>query len=258
MSLRFHAAIAELLGIVPVPAPERMAALEQRETVCKTRFPASVREWLSLPGVESIFHDRSNDDHLEPVDALGDPGETAQGWLRVAKENQWVVAWYVRLDEGEDPPVYHNNDEWNEDLALTDWQETSPSFSAFIFDMLADDCFGRGCSGLLLSAVDRLPGPEELKALESWFRKGPVTCTPDYSVYRFADAQTLVTIEAGSAFELPPGKAKWRLRTADAEALFSAGRKLRGLGTMAETLSAQDCTPEARGWCDWVLERLRQ
>ena len=78
------------------------------------------------------------DHHLESLEELGLPEETRQGYLRVATEAQAVVGWYVRLDESDDPPVYDNNDQWDEeDLGNVDWQQDSASFTNFIFDTIA-------------------------------------------------------------------------------------------------------------------------
>src|SRR5207245_6624042 len=98
-----------------------------------------------------------------------------QGYVRGATENQSVVDWYVRLNEGEDPPVYDNNDEWNEDLSKTTWRSLSETFSSFIFDMISSYHFGGWYSGMLLSAEDRIPDAQVLDLLSETFRRGPTT-----------------------------------------------------------------------------------
>src|SRR5262245_35078012 len=114
--------------------PRRLAIIEQREAACATRFPASVREWFSIESAEALFYENTNQDNLQELTELGDPQEAAQGYLKVATENQAVVAWYVRLGEGDDPPVFDNNDQWNDDLSRTAWRENSKTFTNFIFD----------------------------------------------------------------------------------------------------------------------------
>src|SRR6266568_5157836 len=116
-SLEYHQAILDLLNISVVPSLDRLATIEERERLCRARLPASVRERFAIETAESLFYENSNQDELTKLAELGVPAEAAQGYLRVATENQSVVAWYVRLNEGEDPPVYDNNDEWNEDLS---------------------------------------------------------------------------------------------------------------------------------------------
>ncbi len=104
--LRFHAQLFEHLGVQPVMSKASEAVLAEREEVCGVMFPASVREWFSLSGVFDLFRECTNADELvtnERSDGewqlrqLGDPDEVAQGYLRVAVENQGAVGFYVRL-----------------------------------------------------------------------------------------------------------------------------------------------------------------
>lgn len=59
-----------------------------------------------------------------------------QGYLCIVSENQSVVFLYVRLDEGEAPPVYHDDGQTvdDEDLPLADvaWERVSDTYSNLI------------------------------------------------------------------------------------------------------------------------------
>jgi len=94
-----------MLGAEPRLSPERQRLIAERERACEVAFPPSVVEWFALEDADALFHDNSNEDRLAPLESLGEPAETRQGYLRVAVENQAVVAFYVRLDEGDDPPM---------------------------------------------------------------------------------------------------------------------------------------------------------
>jgi hypothetical protein len=103
-NLEYHKAVFELLGRDAVVSENRLAAIEERERVCGARFPESVREWFVIEDAEYLFWENTNEDDLPNVRELGEPTEVAQGYLRVATENQAVIAWYVRLDQGDTPP----------------------------------------------------------------------------------------------------------------------------------------------------------
>ena len=152
--LVYHQATFRRLGIVPVASADQQAFIAERERVCGIRFPASVTEWMGLRGVETLFYEKTNNDFLpfagngpewSRIFPLGDPDQIRQGYLCVASENQGVVIFYVRLDEGDDPPVYHDNggaegydeaDEGAQSLAEISWQRVSDTYSGFIYQMV--------------------------------------------------------------------------------------------------------------------------
>ncbi len=255
--LTYHRSVLDLLGISPVLSVDRVATLDERERVCQTKFPASVREWFAVQNAEAVFRDHSNDDLLETLDKLGNPDDTRQGYLRVATENQAVVAWYVHLSEGEDPPVYHNNDDWGGDLSATSWQSTSVTFTSFIFDTLSSHRFGGWYSGMHWSGTDSLPNDATLDQLRGWFQQGPTTDVPGSRVYRFFTTRALVTIRSVASEGTAPGTAEWSIEAESPEALLDFGRKLWSVGTLAQTLKAQSCTQESRTRGEELLQRLR-
>jgi hypothetical protein len=256
--LKYHQPVLDLLGIEPALPVDRAALIEERERLCGVRFPASVREWFTVQDAEALFHDNTNDDHLEKLVELGAAAETSQGYLRVATENQAVVAWYVRLGEGDDPPVYHNNDEWNKDLSKTDWQTDSVTFTNFIFDMISGHHFRGWYTGMHLTAKDSLPDEATLAQLRGWFRRGPTTDVPGSKVYRFFTTEGVIAIRSVTAEDLASRSAEWSVEAGSPEALLEFARKLRGVGTLSHTLLARSCTPESRAKGEQVLQRLRR
>jgi hypothetical protein len=256
--LKYHQAVVNLLGIQPEVIPSRIAMIEQREAACATRFPASVREWFSIESAEVLFHKNTNQDHLEDLTSLGNPQETAQGFLRVAIENQGVVAWYLRLSDGDDPAVFDNNDEWHEDLSKTSWRPYSRTFTNFIFDMIASHRFGGWYSGTRLSAIDQQPSTDELQDLGSRFQKGPVTDDPESQVYRFFTPAGLITILSNTPELHAAGKAEWSIETSSQDELFEFGKCVWHFGTLSSTLAGMSGTRESRAIGDQVIQRLRE
>jgi hypothetical protein len=139
MTLLFHQSTFDLLGIEPHVSEQRLAMIAEREQICGISFPKSIREWYSIEGVEALFSENTNEDDLTDLNELGDLSDVQQGYLCVATENQAVIAWYVKLEGSDDPPVFHNDDEWDDDLSTINWQLCSETFSAFIFDMISTE-----------------------------------------------------------------------------------------------------------------------
>ncbi len=256
-SLEYHQSIFDLLGISAVPSLDRLARIEERERICQASFPASVREWFAIESAESLFYEKSNNDGQTKLEELGDRAEVAQSYLRVATENQAVVAWYVRLNEGEDPPVYDNNDEWNEDLSKTSWRRLSETFTNFIFDMLSMNDFGGWYSGMHLSAKDRMPDAQALGLLREAFRQGPTTDVPNCNCYRFFNQHGIITVRSGSPEDLADAGAKWSIEADSPDALLQFAQKVWQIGTLSQTLKAESCSRESREEGDKVLRRLR-
>jgi hypothetical protein len=253
----YHQPTIDLLGMDLETPSSRLAVIAERERACGARFPASVREWFSIEAAEAVFHENTNQDHLEELDKLGKPEEATQGYLRVAWENQAVVAWYVRLNEGDDPPVYDNDDEWNEDLSKTNWRMNSKTFTNFIFDMISSNHFGGWYSGMHWSAEDQMPDVEEMQLLQEWFQQGPTTDAADSKVFRFFNRSGVISIRSVTPEQLANSLAEWSIEADSPESLFEFGKQLWRLGTLSKTLKAQSCTPESRSKGDQVLQRLR-
>jgi hypothetical protein len=221
--VEFHGAALDLLGAAPEFSLDRERELVERQERCETTFPASVVEWFALTHGERLFEEHSNQDRLVPVDELGDPDETDQGYLCVALENQGVVAFYVRLDEGDDPPVYDNNDEFGaEDLSQVGWNLLSASFSNFVFDMCTIARLQGRRRGLHLSASGPIPDDHRLALVRARLTPGPVTRTPDTELHRFYGPHEYATVRWTPGSDEP---AQWQLE-ADSEPALDELRAL--------------------------------
>jgi len=255
--LKYHQPILDLLGVNATVSGERLAAIKERESVCGVCFPASVNEWFAIEKAERLFYDNTNQDDLTGLRELGVPSETAQGYVRIATENQGVVAWYIRLDQGEDPPVYDNDDQWNDDLSRTAWRRTSETFTNFIFDMISSNHFRGWYTGMYLSAKDRMPNAQELAVLREHFQCGPTTDASDSVVYRFFNTHGIISIRSVTEEELVNGTAEWSIEADSPESLFLFIQESWGLGTLSQTLTAESCNDNSRNAGNKVLERLR-
>lgn len=167
----YHGAALDLLGAA-IPS-ERM--LPERAV----DYPAAVIEWF--------LHGQ--------LDTLDRDGER----LRVGP------GFYVYIDEGDDPPVYHD------DEGLV-----SLSFSNFAFDLAAA---GRQ-RGPHVSATGPVPKPKSLEWLGGQLKAGPVTETDELVIHRFYGAHEYATVRWS-----PGGDAQWHLQ-ADSEASLDELRAL--------------------------------
>jgi hypothetical protein len=67
-NIRFHNAIFQLLGVKPVFSSSAQKTIVQREKVCMTTFPASIKEWFSIEGVGKLFAENTTPDYLVELD----------------------------------------------------------------------------------------------------------------------------------------------------------------------------------------------
>jgi hypothetical protein len=243
--IEYHRAALEMLGAEPRPSLERQRLIAARERACGAAFPPSVVEWFALEHADALFYDNSNQDSLEPLESLGEPAETRQGYLRVALENQGVVAFYVRLDEGDDPPVYDNNDEFGqEDLSRIAWNRLSVSFTNFVFDMVSIGrlhAFGRD---LWLETEGPVPAEDP-----AGLRPGPAT-HGEAEVRRFFGPHEQV----GVRWEPGAETAQWQLQADSAERLS----ELAGALGFADALAARRRPPTRKRAAGRLLARLRR
>lgn len=253
--MKYHAAILDLIGASPTESTEsaeRLALLRERETACGVQFPPSVREWFALKAADSLFENHTSPDFLTPLTELGKPGETGQGYLRIAHENQGVVAWYVRLDDGDDPSVYDNNDQWPEDLSNVKWNLCAASFSGFVFNSMSAGRFGGLLPGWYLEAAEPLPDAATRRILAARFREGPMTENATIKVYRYYDPHGVINI--ASSRDASRG-GYWRILAESEEWLYDFAKRVWDLGTLSETLTAEEGCRDATG--PRVLQRLR-
>ncbi|MDA0171800.1 hypothetical protein OJ998_22050 [Solirubrobacter taibaiensis] len=165
----YHSAALDLLSA----APERERMLPERAVT----YPAAVVEWFVLGQLEELEVDEQR--------------------LRVAPE------FYVYVDEGDDPPVYHD------DEGLV-----SVSFSNFAFDLVA----AQRLRGLHLSATGPVLDDASLARLA--LRRGPVTRTDALVIHRFYGPHEYATVRWTPGAE----EAVWHLE-ADSERALDALRE---------------------------------
>jgi hypothetical protein len=162
-----------------VPAEYHAAALDMlgapppQHPLDRT-LPAAVAEWLDAP-------------------------EVVDGRVRVAPD------FYVYLDEGDDPPVYHEQ----EGLV-------SVSYSSFVFDLVA----AQRLRGQHLSATGPIPKEKALQWLATRLTAGPVTMTGDLVIHRFYGPHEYATVRWSQDDD-----AQWHLE-ADSPAALDALREL--------------------------------
>ena len=64
VSLIYHKKTFQALGIYPIISQLNQNILKERERVLGIKFPKSIFELFSIPGIAEIFRTRSNDDEL--------------------------------------------------------------------------------------------------------------------------------------------------------------------------------------------------
>jgi hypothetical protein len=150
-------------------------------------YPAAVIEWFALGQLEDL--------------------ELVDGRLRVAPE------FYVAVDEGDDPPVYHEH----EGLV-------SLAFSSFAFDLAAA---GR-LRGLHLSARGPVPKESGLAWLGEQLKPGPVTKTAGIEIHRFYGLHEYATVRW-----TPGEEAEWHLEADSQAALDTLRVRVERVGGVA-------------------------
>jgi hypothetical protein len=254
-NIRFHNAIFQLLGVEPVFSSSAQKTIAQREKVCMTTFPASIKEWFSIEGVGKLFAENTTPDYLVELDELGEPDEMAQGYIRIASENQAVVVWFARLNGSDDPPVFHDNNQYfDTDFGAIDWQFVSATFTGFIFSMIAGGHFGGWYSGMYLSAEDQAPNFTVFEALRNRYWQGPYAELPDVKIHRFFNRHGIIVIRSIMSQE-GVWRAKWILEADSSEALSDLIQSVRHFYTLEQSLKAESCTPESRKHGTLVLEQ---
>ena len=120
---------------------------------------------------------------------------------------------YVYVDEGDDPPVYHDE----EGLM-------SVSFSNFAFDLTAAERL----RGRHLSATGPVPNEASLAWLAERLRPGPVTRSEGIEIHRFYGPHEYATVRWA-----PEGDAVWHLQADSPEALEALREVVDRVGGVA-------------------------
>ncbi len=255
--IKYHSAIFSLLEVEPEVSAQRLELLAARESHCGIKFPASIREWFSIADAESLFHERTNEDHLQELKELGDPHENSQGYMRVATENQAVVAWFAKLDDSDDPPVFHNNDEWDEDLSTIDWELYAKTFTNFIYDMLSQHHFGGWDTGACLEGTAPIPDESTIQALRAEYSEGPLSHYPDFRVWRFFDSRGQIRIAANTPELLSSNRADWWIEARSLDLLPELLSSVWNVPGIA-SLEPGGYSPEIRSAGAKVLEAFKR
>jgi hypothetical protein len=124
VKLRYHnAAARELFGTERHERQTAVADVRALERRLGVKLPASVREWVAYFGDLGYL---SGQDNPLPLDRW----EVRAGYLLMMYENQHCAAWAVRLDGGDDPPVF-----WDLPRTLREgkpsWSPVADHFSTF-------------------------------------------------------------------------------------------------------------------------------
>ncbi len=254
MALDFHQSTFDLLGIHPCISAERVAAIAVRERLCGCSFPKAIRELYSVVDVEDHF----GSNWLTNYAKLGVPNEVSQGYMRVAIENQGVVGWFVKLDGTDDPPVYHNNDNWDTDFSTVNWVLCSKTFTNFIFDMASWERFDGFSSGLYLRAIDQFPDSSVIAQLRERFDEGPVTDFPDSRIRRFFTSRGLIRIASNTPELQANNLAEWTIDSDSFECLFQLTRFCCGFYDLRNKLKAVSSGVAAQANGEGVLESVRK
>jgi len=132
MSLTYHQKSLEILGVKPKISQSQVALICSFEERYALRLPAALREWYSLEnGFEllqeiSAFHVPLEINNMPSIQKDYSDIFSVYEPLPILVENQWVWHMAVRLQEGENPPVYIRYNEPNENWVLhansfTEW-----------------------------------------------------------------------------------------------------------------------------------------
>lgn len=245
--LRFHQDLCDLMGVEPATSARNVEILEERQRVLGVRFPAAVVELLSLQGINEPFHEYSGESYLAAsaeedewamLESFGRPDDVRQGYLHVLTDREGIVGLYVRLDEGEDPPVYNNSDQWFEDLSEVSWTAIAGAFSTGMFELVAHDRFAEHRGGFELSTTDQAPTSSLLESLRGQFREGPGTDRPERKSWNFFTPRSVIQAAAGVYEPVSSGLAFWKIAAADADALYDALKSIWRFGPLAASLKS--------------------
>lgn len=257
---RYHAATFRMHGHPLLINPARVSEIEDWEAQHGVKLPGAVREWYTMEGPDLWYRIRSRDyvpplTELEPLrpalvrgrndneaffalwwasDAdlvLIEPREPFS-YLLVMSDTDVGIPALVRLDGSEDPPVFIKPDGGDE------LQPTSPRYSVFQFDQLADSLFGAWRDGShCLQVNDRLPNDAELTRLRAKLADGPQSRGgwPGWH-YRFYSENLLIAC-GHDYYQQPAEVPFWEIRALSDEALVAALRILRPVADVVAKLA---------------------
>ena len=132
MSLTYHQKSLDLLGVNPQISQSQVELIRSFEERYALQLPEALREWYSLEnGFEllqeiSAFHIPVEINNMPNIQKNYSDIFSLHEPLPILVENQWVWHMAVRLNEGENPPVYIRYNEPNGNWVLhansfTEW-----------------------------------------------------------------------------------------------------------------------------------------
>lgn len=229
--LHYHQAALDLVGETPHFLTNANALIEQVEQSHHISLPPSVREWYSLNKGSILLSEYSNDDHIVPLEDLGEYGwrnkashPLAQGLLPFMLENQAACTWAIHLTGADDPPVLVSYDEKE-----TLWLPFASSFSLCVYTRIWD--FRRHRAEYVLWSNEGPLQDHDLQFLREHFKEGPLTFSyPGEINYRFWQEDRELLLWSSET------ESNWWLRADTEEDLERLVRSLWHCGTLRDTL----------------------
>jgi hypothetical protein len=263
--LVYHSDVCELLGIEVAVSEQNLQILKRREAELGFSLPASVKELLSIQGMYTEFYNATarssltgwDGDEWNSLERVGNSSDIQEGYLHVAGGGDGVGAWYVRLDEGADPPVYYNDDSCAETLAEIPWRIAAGSFSAFAFEGVAWFRFSNYKNEFEVETVDGpIPDSALVENLSQRFRRGPNTARPELQSWTFFTPTSVILVIAGLYSTVESGKCFWKISAADSESMYEAIEPVWRYRNLAESFGNLQQKSDEHPSFKRILERL--
>ena len=263
---RFHAATFQMHEHPLLINRSRIGEIEQWESRHGVKLPGAIREWYAMEGPDLWKRIRSRDhvpelnkieplrpalvrglkpgDDDEPFFALLGASDShlqlieaadSYSYLLISSDTDVGIPCLARLDGSDDPPVFILPDGGN-CLDLT-----SPRYSVFQFDQLADAWFPWHGGPPRVQINDRLPNEEELALLRTTWREGPYSRGgwPGWH-YRFFVEDALIAC-GHDYYQQPAEIPFWEVRARCEEAFVAAMRAVWPIaGISARLLESDD------------------
>ena len=269
----YHQNVYDLLGIEPGECPEAARMIAEHEAQ-HGPLPASLREWYLVPNVVLlrrrpanwldqwelnsglVWWEYSNQDPPTPLPHVLE--QFTQLYERsdfpavcVLCENQGVVSWWVEINGSDDPPVWVDNDQPDDERA---WDLDARRFSDFISNWISGfydwQCDpkrlwlkpARGNSPhanrLWLRASDEPFQPPVIDFLTERFGEPERTARPgDVTTHTFRPEGGTIRVTADEP-TLTGGLSAWWIHADTRERLAEFAMLLLPWGTLRDTLRA--------------------
>ena len=158
MLLTYHQKSMEILGLTPQISQLNLELISAFEEEHKLTFPSAIREWYSLENNSELLEKITSPHNVIDINNASQIQETCGYPLNVSEpfivllENQSVWYMAVKLNEGENPPVYMR---YNEPDEL--WTLHANSFSDWIHALCWDYIVITRSYGKIVSAKHENP-----------------------------------------------------------------------------------------------------